>query len=139
MSAETITVELPAGGQPDALRSADTPLGRARVARGWSQAKAVRALTILARHWGWQIASEASLKVLLSCWESGKRTPGQTYVRLFCSLYRATPEDLGFVVRDSRVASAVGSVVSVQNAVTRLAAQLAELQAVLASMKGAAA
>ncbi|NEA42899.1 helix-turn-helix transcriptional regulator [Streptomyces sp. SID11385] len=138
MSAETVTVELPAGGQPDTIRSADTPLGRARVARGWSQAKAVRALSILARHWGWQIASEASLKVLLSCWESGKRTPSETYVRLFCALYRATPEDLGFVVRDSRVVSAPGTVASVQNAVTHLAAQLAELQAVLASMTGAA-
>ncbi|MFD4752032.1 XRE family transcriptional regulator [Streptomyces sp. NPDC058426] len=139
MSAETITVELPPGGQPDAIRSADTPLGRARVARGWSQAKAVRALTIVAGHWGWQIASEASLKVLLSCWESGKRTPGETYVRLLCALYRATPEQLGFVVRDSRIASAPGTVASVQNAVIRLAAQLAELQAVLASMQGATA
>ncbi|WP_445395135.1 XRE family transcriptional regulator [Streptomyces sp. LE64] len=82
--------------QPLGLQSADTPLGRARVARGWSQEKVVRALTLLAREWGWQIASEPSLKVQVSRWEHGVTRPGETYRVLLSAVYRATPEELGF-------------------------------------------
>ncbi|WP_371790763.1 XRE family transcriptional regulator [Streptomyces sp. NBC_01471] len=82
--------------QPYLLRSANTPLGQARVARGWSQDKAVRALLLLARSWGWQVAAEASLKVQLSRWEHGRSRPNETYRALLCSIYRATPEGLGF-------------------------------------------
>ncbi|MFD5349695.1 XRE family transcriptional regulator, partial [Streptomyces anulatus] len=64
MSAPTLdTVPVAGSLQPGLLRSADTPLGLARVARGWSQEKTVRALILLARSWGWQVASEPSLKV----------------------------------------------------------------------------
>ncbi len=92
----TVAVDGPAPEQPQLLRSADTPLGRARVARGWSQDKAVRALVLLADAWGWQVASEASLKVQLSRWEHGGSRPNETYRVLLCSLYRATPNELGF-------------------------------------------
>lgn len=82
--------------QPYQLRSADTPLGQARVARGWSQEKTVRALILLARSWGWQVASEPSLKVQLSCWEHGRRRPNESYRLLLCTVYRATAGELGF-------------------------------------------
>ncbi|MEU5326131.1 XRE family transcriptional regulator [Streptomyces parvus] len=97
MSAPTLdTVPVSGPVQPGLLRSADTPLGMARVARGWSQEKTVRALILLARSWGWQVASEPSLKVQLSCWEHGRRRPNESYRLLLCTAYRATAEELGF-------------------------------------------
>ncbi|WP_097971179.1 hypothetical protein [Streptomyces sp. gb14] len=97
MSAPTLDAAFVAGPvQPGLLRSADTPLGLARVARGWSQEKTVRALILLARSWGWQVASEPSLKVQLSCWEHGRRLPNESYRLLLCTVYRATAEELGF-------------------------------------------
>ncbi|MFC7511486.1 hypothetical protein ACFQV4_16380 [Streptomyces thermocarboxydus] len=42
------------------------------------------------------MASEASLKVQLSRWEHGGSRPNETYRVLLCSLYRATPKELGF-------------------------------------------
>ncbi|MFB8381061.1 XRE family transcriptional regulator [Streptomyces rubiginosohelvolus] len=97
MSAPTLDTAPAAGPvQPGLLRSADTPLGLARVARGWSQEKTVRALILLARSWGWQVASEPSLKVQLSCWEHGRRRPNESYRLLLCTVYRATAEELGF-------------------------------------------
>ncbi|MFD5349373.1 hypothetical protein ACFWJY_37885, partial [Streptomyces anulatus] len=58
--------------------------------------KTVRALILLARSWGWQVASEPSLKVQLSCWEHGRRRPNESYRLLLCTVYRATAEELGF-------------------------------------------
>ncbi|WP_301127397.1 XRE family transcriptional regulator [Streptomyces cacaoi] len=88
--------------QPVTLRCPETPLGRARAARGWSQAKAVRALLLTARDWGWEIASENSLKVMLCDWEREKRRPGEGYRVLLCAVYRATPEQLGFTTSGPR-------------------------------------
>ncbi|WAE68463.1 XRE family transcriptional regulator [Streptomyces cavourensis] len=97
MNAPTLDAAFVAGPvQPGLLRSADTPLGLARVARGWSQEKTVRALILLARSWGWQVASKSSLKVQLSCWEHGRRRPNESYRLLLCTVYRATAEELGF-------------------------------------------
>lgn len=97
MSAPTLaSASMTGPEQPGLLRSADTPLGLARVARGWSQEKTVRSLILLARSWGWQVASEPSLKVQLSCWEHGRRRPNESYRLLLCTVYRATAEDLGF-------------------------------------------
>ncbi|MGI5138566.1 XRE family transcriptional regulator [Streptomyces sp. CA-106110] len=79
-----------------ALRATDTPLCRARVARGWSQQKVVRALRLLAESWGWEVAAETSLKVQMSRWENGVNRPSQTYQVLLCALFRATPDALGF-------------------------------------------
>lgn len=78
------------------LRCPDTPLGRARRARGWSQHKAVRALRIAADQRGLDIAQEDSLKVMLSRWEHGHARPGPAYRELFTVIYRATPDALGF-------------------------------------------
>ncbi|MYQ82446.1 MULTISPECIES: helix-turn-helix domain-containing protein [unclassified Streptomyces] len=86
--------------QPYHLRSANTLLGQARIARGWSQDKAVRALSLLARSWGWQIAAEPSLKVQLSRWEHGRARPNETYRALLCAAYQVTPGELGFDAAD---------------------------------------
>jgi transcriptional regulator with XRE-family HTH domain len=79
-----------------ALRVTDTPLCRARAARGWSQQKVVRALRLLAESWDWEVAAESSLKVQMSRWENGVNRPSQTYQVLLCALFRATPDALGF-------------------------------------------
>ncbi|QCX76682.1 hypothetical protein C9F11_15065 [Streptomyces sp. YIM 121038] len=92
----TVTVNGPVPPQPQALRAANTPLGHARLARGWSQDKTVRALRLLAENWGWQIAAETSLKVQLSRWEHESGRPSEMYQVLLCALYRATPDELGF-------------------------------------------
>ncbi|NSC21361.1 XRE family transcriptional regulator [Streptomyces albus subsp. chlorinus] len=87
------------------LRCPDTPLGRARARRGWSQAKAVRALVLTADQWGWEVAAETSLKVMLHGWEHQQRRPGEMYQVLLCAVYRTTPEELGFTA--GRAAPAV--------------------------------
>ncbi|MFF4212580.1 hypothetical protein ACFYZE_25115 [Streptomyces sp. NPDC001796] len=56
----------------------------------------IRSLALLAEHWGWQIASEGSLKVQLSRWENGANEPSPTYQVLLCAVLRATPAELGF-------------------------------------------
>ncbi|MFJ9906851.1 XRE family transcriptional regulator [Streptomyces sp. NPDC101152] len=81
--------------QPPAQHLADTPLAQGRASRGWSQLQVIRSLIALAEQWGWQIASENSLKVQLSRWENGA-TPSQTYQVLLSAVLRATPAELGF-------------------------------------------
>ncbi|MFE0201179.1 XRE family transcriptional regulator [[Kitasatospora] papulosa] len=105
------------------LRAPDTPLGRARLARGWSQRKVVRALVLLAGHWGWEIAAESSLKVQMSRWENGAVHPGPSYQVLLCAVLRATPDDLGFT-RATGTAALADRVASLETLVDRLAAQL---------------
>lgn len=83
-------------GQPPAQRPARSPLAQVRAARGWSQLQVIRSLILLAEHWGWQIASESSLKVQLSRWENGANEPNPAYQVLLCAVLRATPEELGF-------------------------------------------
>lgn len=87
---------LPVQPPRNALRPPDTPLGRARAARGWSQAKAARAMRLIAEQWDWEIAAEASLKVLISHWENGLRRPNEAYRVLLSAMYRTPPDDLGF-------------------------------------------
>ncbi|WJV47525.1 XRE family transcriptional regulator [Streptomyces flavofungini] len=97
MTTSTITLSVEAPPTPvRALCTADTPLAHARAARGWSQCKVVRALTLLAEHWGWDIACESSLKTQLSMWENDARRPGPKYQVLLCALYHSTPDELGF-------------------------------------------
>ncbi|MEV1052555.1 XRE family transcriptional regulator [Streptomyces sp. NPDC049887] len=105
------------------LRAPDTPLGRARLARGWSQHKVVRALVLLAGHWGWEIAAESSLKVQMSRWENGAVHPGPSCQVLLCAVLRATPDDLGFT-RATGTAALADRVASLETLVDRLAAQL---------------
>ncbi|UNO43908.1 XRE family transcriptional regulator [Streptomyces sp. MST-110588] len=103
----TVTVEgsAPVQPQPQGLRAPDTPLGRARLARGWSRERTVRALLALADHWGWQVATEDSLKVQLHRWEHQRGTPCETYRVLLCALFRATPAALGFTDRPQPAAT----------------------------------
>ncbi|MHC5702391.1 helix-turn-helix domain-containing protein [Streptomyces tirandamycinicus] len=114
--------------QPASLRTSDTPLGRARLARGWSQQKVVRALVLLADSWGWAIATEPSLKVQVSRWENGVVRPGPTYQVLLCALFRATPDELGFT-RATQAATLADRVASLEAALDRLTSQLGEVAA----------
>ncbi len=82
--------------RPQPLRAPDTPLGRARLARGWSRERTVRALMALADRWGWQTATENSLKVQLHRWEHQDSRPSETYRVLLCALFQVPPEKLGF-------------------------------------------
>ncbi|QFR00314.1 XRE family transcriptional regulator [Streptomyces phaeolivaceus] len=135
----TATVEAPVQPgqgpqQPYALQSANTPMGRVRVARGWSQEKVVRALTLLAENWGWQIASESSLKVQLSRWEHDVTRPGETYRVLLCAVYRATPDELGF--NRPRPAKAPLPSQSLRDRVSELEARLEMLTSYLSMSEG---
>ncbi|MET9292442.1 XRE family transcriptional regulator [Streptomyces sp. NPDC003077] len=121
----TVTVTGPAPKQFKPLQAPDTPLGRARLAQGWSQERTVRALLALADHWGWQVAAENSLKVQLSRWENEIGRPGDTYQVLFCALYRMPPEALGFTA-SARSAVPVTRA-TLQQRVEVLEAQLARL------------
>jgi hypothetical protein len=116
------------------LRCPETPLGRARAARGWSQAKAVRALLLAARQRGWDIAAESSLKIMLCRWENQQHRPGEMYRVLLCSIYRSTPEELGLThtAKEPRGASAQElreHVASLENLVRQLSDQLTAVTA----------
>ncbi|NEC87291.1 XRE family transcriptional regulator [Streptomyces sp. SID12501] len=130
----TVTVVGTVPRQPSELQSADSPLGRARVARGWSQDKVVRALLLLADNWDWQIASESSLKVYISDWERGARRPGETYRVLLSTLYRATPEELGFTAQRRDTAGD-----DLRARVNDLAAMVERLTSALSAAQGATA
>ncbi|MEU9502831.1 XRE family transcriptional regulator [Streptomyces sp. NPDC048196] len=94
----TFAGEVPAepGAQPQPLRAPDTPLGKARLRRGWSRERTVRALMALADRWGWQVATENSLKVQLHRWEHQQGRPSETYRVLLCALFQSSPDALGF-------------------------------------------
>ncbi|WP_079190765.1 hypothetical protein [Streptomyces acidiscabies] len=119
--------------QPSDLRAADSPLGRVRVARGWSQEKVVRALVLLADAWKWRIASEPSLKVYISEWENGSRRPGETYRVLLCALYRATPEELGFTAYDTARGKRDGATAELRERVNDLTSMVENLTAALSA------
>jgi transcriptional regulator with XRE-family HTH domain len=76
-----------------------TPLQAARRARGWSQARAVSGLMMLARRKEIPVASAVSLKTQLSRWENGHVTPDY-YQGLLCELYGSTPGELGFGIQE---------------------------------------
>lgn len=114
--------------QPPALRAPDTPLGRARLARGWSQVKVVRALMLLADHWGWDIAAENSLKVFVSRWENDTHRPGQTYQVLLCAIFRVTPAELGFT-RPAAASTLHERLAALESVIEGLTEQLGEVAA----------
>ncbi|MBT2491051.1 helix-turn-helix transcriptional regulator [Streptomyces sp. ISL-96] len=118
-------VQPPASG---VLRAPETPLGKARVARGWSQHKVVRALILTADHWGWEIATESSLKVFVSRWENETHRPGATYQVLLCAIFRATPDELGFT-RPVPVVSLSQRVTALESLVRDLSEQLGQVAA----------
>jgi tetratricopeptide (TPR) repeat protein len=63
---------------------------------GWKAAHIVRELKVVAAAEAVMLASDASLKVMLSQWENGKRRPDAMHQRLLCKIYHRTAEDLGF-------------------------------------------
>src|ERR1700758_3412904 len=73
-----------------------TPLRDARVARGWSQARALKALEDDAARRRIAIANRSSLKTMLSRWENGHLVPDEPYRLLWQSVYDLTGEQLGF-------------------------------------------
>jgi tetratricopeptide (TPR) repeat protein len=93
---------------------AATPLQAARLEIGWKQAQTIRALKQAAADEGVTIASERSLKTMVSRWENGHDVPDPLDQRLLCRVYGQTSEELGFVraERDAlevpRVSPAVG-------------------------------
>jgi tetratricopeptide (TPR) repeat protein len=77
-----------------------TALQAARQEIGWKQVRTRRELRQAATREGLTIATEASLKTMLSRWENGHEHPDAMYQRLFCQIYRATADDLGFGIDD---------------------------------------
>jgi transcriptional regulator with XRE-family HTH domain len=75
---------------------AATPLQAARYSLGWKQARVLTVLTAQAKTESIAIATQASLKTMLSRWENGTGQPDPTYQRLFCQIYDREPEELGF-------------------------------------------
>jgi hypothetical protein len=82
---------------------AATPLQAARLEMGWKQAQTIRALQQAAHDQGVTIASERSLKTMLSRWENGHDKPDALGKRLLCSVYGASPEELGLAGKESAV------------------------------------
>ncbi|TSB24020.1 XRE family transcriptional regulator [Streptomyces benahoarensis] len=112
--------------RPQPLRAPDTPLGRARLARGWSRERTVRALMALADRWGWQIATEDSLKVQLHRWEHQQSRPSETYRVMLCALFRVTPDELGFSAQRAMTETALNArVESLESMVAQLTNALA--------------
>src|SRR3954449_3463183 len=73
---------------------AATPLQAARLEIGWKQAQTIRALLQAAADDGVTIATERSLKTMLSRWENGHDSPDALDQRLLCRIYGQTPEEL---------------------------------------------
>lgn len=74
----------------------ETRLRSTRSDHGWSQARLISELTKRAKATGTPIATQASLKPLVSRWENGHTVPDEVYRRLFRELYGRTDAELGF-------------------------------------------
>ncbi|MEV6682391.1 XRE family transcriptional regulator [Streptomyces erythrochromogenes] len=118
--------------QPQPLRAPDTPLGRARLAHGWSREKTVRALLSLAKSWGWRVATENSLKVQLHKWEHEQVRPGETYQALLCAVFQTDRASLGFDRPEptGRVSELSDRIASLESLVARLTDALTNVQVV---------
>jgi transcriptional regulator with XRE-family HTH domain len=82
--------------RPMAVGAEDrTLLQAARRDRGWSQTQLIARLRTVAATRNVQLPDLASMKTLVSCWENGKRSPGDFYVPLLCEVYDAQPIGLG--------------------------------------------
>jgi transcriptional regulator with XRE-family HTH domain len=71
----------------------------ARMARGWSQTRAVAELRARARSMGVTLPGPGSLKTQLSRWENGHRTPDDFYRGLLEKIYETSAADLEIVGR----------------------------------------
>ena len=77
------------------------PLKRARVDRGWSQARAIVAIETEARALRYVTPERASLKTQLSRWENGHRAPDHKYQRVLQRVYGLSAVQLGFEPADA--------------------------------------
>ncbi len=77
------------------MTSDEVPLRAARMARGWSQARAADELALLARERGLAVAAPASLKTQLSRWENQHVVPEEQYRALLREMYGRTDDELG--------------------------------------------
>jgi transcriptional regulator with XRE-family HTH domain len=75
----------------------DGPLRAARLALGWSQARAADELTRLAATRGVPVAAAHSLKTQLSRWENRHAVPDPNYRSLLCELFDGTETELGLL------------------------------------------
>jgi hypothetical protein len=73
-----------------------TPVKAARHARGWTQRHAVAQLRVAAAALGEVLPHDESVRQQLCRYEAGRATPGPFYRDLFCTIYDATPADLGW-------------------------------------------
>jgi tetratricopeptide (TPR) repeat protein len=101
----------------------DGPLRAARMARGWSQSRAVNELVSLAADRGVPVAAPASLKTQLSRWENQHAVPEAQYRALLRELYASTGIELGFPGTDG-AAGAPGNDADALRAGLRAAAAL---------------
>jgi hypothetical protein len=77
------------------IEPGETPIARARMARGWSKAEVCRRLQAARRKRGMQPPREASLKRMYIDWESGK-TQVVDWQGEFCDVFVLTASALGF-------------------------------------------
>src|SRR5690348_14786184 len=73
------------------------PLQAARFEIDWKQSQTLRELKQLAEVDKIPIASDASLKTMLSGWENGHKQPDPPYQRLLCKVSGLSASELGFV------------------------------------------
>lgn len=73
-----------------------TGLRRARIARGWSQARAAAEIGAVAADRGVAIPNRQHMKTQLSRWENGHHEPNLEYQSLWCAVYGLSRMDLGF-------------------------------------------
>jgi transcriptional regulator with XRE-family HTH domain len=98
----------------DISARATTPLQAARLEIGWKQTQTIYALRQAAEREGLSIATDRSLKTMLSRWENGHDRPDAVSQRLLCRVYGRTAAELGFTSGSlatptpPRVAPAIG-------------------------------
>lgn len=68
----------------------------ARGGKGWTQDSAIFAIKLHARTLGVSVATDRSLKVMLSRWENGHSVPEPPYRQLLSLAYGKSPAELGF-------------------------------------------
>lgn len=81
----------------DAHRQRQSPLRRARLARGWTQAATMRRFESVVRRLGGTCPDGASLRRMFAYWEAGAREVTEPlYRRAFVELFDTAPTILGF-------------------------------------------
>src|SRR5437870_2334337 len=87
-----------------------TRLAAARIARGWTQDRLLRAMRACARLDGHELPDPPTLRVMLSRWENGHHHPAPFYRRLITEALDTTEAELGFPASsDERCAANVAS------------------------------